>query len=297
MFAPSRTLPNFTRTLVDHGRLYLEELIGSGGFGAVYRGWDITSSSHYAVKVMLTPALGSSEEKLLSAEIDLHKRVTKHKHIVTFHKCIVDGPFTFILLDLCSGDDLYSRIQQHQYKFNDELIRSTMIQIIDALQYCHDKDVYHRDLKPENILTSGDGRSVFLADFGLSTSDDVSDQLRVGTLEYMSPECVRLDSYSPFYLPKYNDIWSMGIILINLVTDSYPWDSAQSTDPLFEEYLNNPDFITENTPIEMSSECSKLVTDILRLDPFQRVSLAQMRSAIESMDTFFMEPGVERSSS
>ncbi len=89
----------------------------------------------------------------------------------------------------------------------------------------------------------------------------------------------------------------MGIILINLVTDSYPWDSAQSTDPLFEEYLNNPDFITENTPIEMSSECSKLVKDILRLDPFQRVSLAQMRSAIENMDIFFMEPGVERSSS
>ncbi|KAF8922695.1 kinase-like domain-containing protein, partial [Mucidula mucida] len=228
--------------------LYLEELIGSGGFGAVYRGWDITSSSHYAVKVMLTPAFGSSEEKLLSAEIELHERVTKHKNIVTFHKCIVDGPFTFILLDLCSGDDLYSRIQQHQYKFNDELIRSTMIQVIDALQYCHDKDVYHRDLKPENILTSSDGHSVFLADFGLSTSDDVSDQLRVGTLEYMSPECVRLDSYSPFYLPRYNDIWSMGIILINLVTDSYPWDSAQSTDPLFEEYLNNPDFITENTP-------------------------------------------------
>ncbi len=295
MFAPPRTLPNFTRALVDHGRLYLEELIGSGGFGAVYRGWDITSSSHYAVKVMLTPAFGSSEEKLLSAEIELHERVTKHKNIVTFHKCIVDGPFTFILLDLCSGDDLYSRIQQHQYKFNDKLIRSTMIQVIDALQFCHDKDVYHRDLKPENILTSSDGRRVFLADFGLSTSDDVSDQLRVGTLDYMSPgmclvslivfvlifaECVRSDSYSPFYLPKYNDIWSMGIILFNLVTGAYPWDFAQSTDPLFQEYLNDPDFITQITPIEMSSECSKLVQDILRLDPFQRVSLAQIRSMI-----------------
>ncbi|KAF8911910.1 kinase-like domain-containing protein [Mucidula mucida] len=215
MFAPSRTLPNFTRAL--------------WGFGAVYRGWDITSSSHYAVKVMLTPAFGSSEEKLLSAEIELHKRVTKHKNVVTFHKCIVDGPFTFILLDLCSGDDLYSRIQQHQYKFNDSSFAD-----YDpghrCFAICHDKDVYHRDLKPENILTSSDGRRVFLADFGLSTSDDVSDQL----------QCVRSDSYSPFYLPKYNDIWSMGIILFNLVTGAYPWDFAQSTDPLFQEYLNDP---------------------------------------------------------
>ncbi len=64
-------------------------------------------------------------------------------------------------------------------------------------------------------------------------------------------------------------------------------------DPLLTEYLHDPDFIADFTSIRMSPECSELVQDILKVDPLQRVTLAQMRSAIENMDTFLMEPSIE----
>ncbi|KAF9022474.1 kinase-like protein [Hymenopellis radicata] len=197
MPAQSRSLPDFTNTVVAHGRLHLKKLLGAGSFGAVYEG------------VMFAPPPGSYEEELQSAEIELHKRVSEHRNVVTLHEHIVEGPYSYILLDLC-GDDVYTRLGKGQFRHNDDLIRSTMIQIIDGLMSCHEKGVYHRDLKPENILTSSDGSRVFLADFGLSTKQRASNEFRVGTLHFMSPDCIGSMYTTPYYYPEYNDIWSVG---------------------------------------------------------------------------------------
>lgn len=74
-----------------------------------------------------------------------------------------------------------------RYFQNDALITDVFLQIIDAVEYCHEQGVFHRDLKPENILCNQDGTHVVLADFGLATRQPISDDLGVGSGYYMSP--------------------------------------------------------------------------------------------------------------
>ncbi|KAF8867988.1 kinase-like domain-containing protein, partial [Mucidula mucida] len=108
----SHSLPDFTNTVIDHGRIHLKKLLGAGSFGAVYEGVDIQTACplQYAVKVMLTPAPGTYEEELHRAEIELHERVSDHDNVVTLYEHIVEGPYRYILLSLCRGDNLYTRL-------------------------------------------------------------------------------------------------------------------------------------------------------------------------------------------
>ncbi|KAF9022501.1 kinase-like protein [Hymenopellis radicata] len=295
MPAQSISLPDFTNTVVDHGRLHLKKFLGAGSFGAVYEAVDIQAACplQYAVKVMFAPPPGSYEEELQSAEIELHKRVSEHHNVVTLHEHIVEGPYSYMLLALCRGDDVGTRLGKGQFRHNDHLIRSTMIQIIDGLMSCHEKGVYHRDLKPENILTSSDGSRVFLADFGLSTEKRASNEYRVGTLPYMSPECIGSEYTTAYYYSEYNDIWSVGIILVNLVTDCFPWASAEEEDPLFRLYLDDPDSIAKTMPIRISAECNELFKCIFQVEPLRRISLSRLRMFIAQIETFFMESRIE----
>lgn len=92
----------------------------------------------------------------------------------------------------------------------------------EAVAVCHDVGVYHRDIKPENfIVTDGwedDGERrvvvVKLTDFGLSTRDAASSDMDCGSAPYMSYEC--RNNCAPTYAPRAADVWSLGIVLINM---------------------------------------------------------------------------------
>lgn len=183
--------PDFAGHLLDGGRFKLLDLLGSGAYGKVYSAIDLSSPcekpNYYAVKCLLRPTPGSREEAFQLREFSLHRRVSCHPNIVGFHEIFYDHLYIYVVLDLCLGGDLYSAITERQVFWqNDELIKSTFVQILDAVHYCHEKDVFHRDLKPENILCSKDG-SIYLADFGLSTHKKVSTEFRCGSSYYMSP--------------------------------------------------------------------------------------------------------------
>ena len=97
-------------------------------------------------------------------------------------------------------------------------------QMCDALATCHQLGVFHRDIKPENfIVTDGfvyvDGRRerkvvVKLTDFGLATTDEESADMDCGSAPYMSYEC--RNNCAPTYAPRHADVWSLGIVLINM---------------------------------------------------------------------------------
>lgn len=103
------------------------------------------------MKWILKPSLDSENyDRSISRicdEMDFHKRVLGHPNILPFHRVIEDGPSIFIVLELLSAD-LHSMINVRKaYHGRDALIKSVFLQIIDALQHCHDNSVYHRDLK------------------------------------------------------------------------------------------------------------------------------------------------------
>ncbi|KAE9408551.1 kinase-like protein [Gymnopus androsaceus JB14] len=130
------------------------------------------------------------------------------------------------------------------------LISSMFSQMCDAVAACHDQHVFHRDIKPENFIvtdarhTREDGTTerkvvVKLTDFGLSTTDAQSSDMDCGSAPYMSYEC--RNNVAPTYSPRAADVWSLGIVLINMLYHCNPWtDTAQGACSTFDLFLRDP---------------------------------------------------------
>ena len=184
----TQLMPDFTGHVLDGGRFRLLESLGTGAYGKVYRALDNASATCYAVKCLNKPKPGSQPDVLQRREFALHKLVSGHPNIVTFHEFFSDGLYVYVVLDLCLGGDLFAAITEKNVFHNDSwLIKRAFIQLLDAVQYCHDLGVFHRDIKPENVLCSPECTNVRLADFGLSIKSPVCRDFGCGSSYYMSP--------------------------------------------------------------------------------------------------------------
>ncbi|KAK7463095.1 Serine/threonine protein kinase [Stygiomarasmius scandens] len=281
-------------TLIDDDSLELVEVLGVGGYGVVYRAEDTCSSSpkSYAVKCLVHRHNPQSlrQRQIHIREIALHQLASGHPNVVTLHRVIEDYNYTYIIMDYATDHDLFSQILHNcRYLGDDYLIKHVFLQLLDAVEYCHSLGIYHRDLKPENVLCFDDGLRIAITDFGLATTDKVSEEFRTGSVYHMSPEC-QGGVFAPggTYSPMANDIWSLGIILLNLATGRNPWKSASASDPTFQAYLRDPlNFLPTVLPI--SQEANVILTRMLEIDWRDRMSLPEVRQAIEDLDTFYSE--------
>ncbi|ESK96102.1 protein serine threonine kinase [Moniliophthora roreri MCA 2997] len=285
------SFPDFTGHLLNDGRLKLLEHLGSGAYGKVYRALDVCSSpeepSYFAVKCLLKPEAGSRQEAFQTREFALHKLVSGHPHIVTFHEVFVNHNYLYVRLDLSFGGDLFGAITERKiFHGNDKLIKSIYVQILDAVHYCHERGVFHRDLKPENILCSKDGTTIKLADFGLSTQSRISQDFGCGSSYYMSPECIGKEFRHGRYSTKHSDIWSLGVILINMISGRNPWRYAMTSDDCFASYLYDRDFLRKVLPL--SESVNRILKRMFHLNPLCRISIPELREEITRLDTFFM---------
>ncbi|TFY58187.1 hypothetical protein EVG20_g8249 [Dentipellis fragilis] len=180
---------NHVGKTICNGSLLLREVLGSGTYGVVYRATDLLSptQAQYAVKCLDKKRCTKAGVNY-ARELSLHAAVNDIDGVIKMHRAFESRDFLFIVFDMCSGGDLLDGISGiNVFWRNDELVKSTMFQLIDALDACHKRDIYHRDLKPENILLSKDRTKVWLADFGLATTKCVNDEFGCGSQLYMSP--------------------------------------------------------------------------------------------------------------
>jgi serine/threonine protein kinase len=185
--------PPAVGTLIDNDTLELVSVLGYGGYGVVYRAVDIRSTydaPSYAVKCLLhTPTRNAVRQRRLHMqEITLHQLASVHPNVVTLHRVIEEEDCTFIVMDYCPDGDLFGQIlHKRRYLGQNDLIKHVFLQLLDAVDFCHSLGIYHRDLKPENVLCFNAGLRLAITDFGLATTEKVSEEFRTGSVYHMSP--------------------------------------------------------------------------------------------------------------
>ncbi|KAJ7094655.1 serine/threonine protein kinase, negative regulator of sexual conjugation and meiosis [Mycena belliarum] len=287
----SEALPNFLGETVDNGRLKIIERLGSGAYGIVYKALDTTSPVdrpvHYAVKCMKRYPVGTREASFQARELKLHKMVSNHPNVLTIHRHFFDGEHLFMVLDFCAGGDLFVAItEKHRFRRNTDVLRHAFVQLLDAVQHCHNNWVFHRDLKPENILCDNQGCNIRLADFGLSTQKAICSDHGLGSPFYMSPEAISTECSQDGYSTRHCDIWALGVILTNMICGRNPWKAAEPADECFASFLTDNDFLLRSLPI--SQGVNNILKRCFRLHPPARPSISQIRAEVLKLDTFFM---------
>ncbi|KAJ7065002.1 kinase-like domain-containing protein [Mycena amicta] len=281
-------------TRIDNGTLELVEILGVGGYGVVYRAVEVHAHTQrsFAVKC-LQHSHTPRQRQLHIREIALHQLCSAHPSVVTIHRVVEENNLTFIVLDFAPDGDLFSQILYGcRYLGNTRLIKHVFNQLLDAVEYCHSLGIYHRDLKPENVLCFDGGYRVALTDFGLATTEKLSQEFRTGSVYHMSPECQGGD-FSPTgaYSPMFNDIWSLGIVLLNLATGRNPWKAAIVSDSTFRAYLQDPsEFLLSVLPI--SAELNAVLVRMLEIDWRDRITIPQLRLALSRVKSFYSEGAV-----
>ena len=170
------------------GHLELKSILGVGAYGVVYTAEDRRTGQRYAVKALSKDGLDARQRRFQQREIALHHRVSSHPNVVSLIKILEAPDCTYVVIEYCPEGDLFANItEQGHFVGNDLLAKRVFLQLLDAVEHCHNIGIYHRDLKPENVLVCDGGYQVKLADFGLATTEPVTSDFGCGSTFYMSP--------------------------------------------------------------------------------------------------------------
>ena len=225
------------------GKYEIGEVLGKGGMATVYRAVHQPLGRDVALKV-LHPHL--TIEQIVRDRFLLEARsiaTLKHPNIVQIYDYEASDEISFISMEFLDGGALDQQLKLREYepdKFEPLPVRQALtiaMDIADALDYAHQHGIIHRDVKPANILIGSDGRYV-LTDFGIATllhqNRMTADGATSGTPTYIPPEMITGDRGD-----ERSDIYSLGIVLFQLLTGELPFNSENLYGVLMK-HINEP---------------------------------------------------------
>jgi eukaryotic-like serine/threonine-protein kinase len=207
------------------GRYEVEQVLGSGAMGTVYRGYDPVIGRVVAIKTMalsgmLEPAQLEQARQRFFREAETAGRLT-HPDIVTIHDAGIEHDLCYIVMELVEGKDLVPYTKQPNL-LPPAKVLSIVERVAEALAYAHAMGVVHRDIKPANILYAPQADTVKVTDFGIAritASSGARTGTSLGTPSYMSPEQLagrRIDARA--------DLFSLGVTLYQLLSGHLPFE-------------------------------------------------------------------------
>ncbi|MBN2134426.1 MAG: protein kinase [Acidobacteria bacterium] len=231
--------------------------LGKGAMGMVYRARDSVLGRLVALKTMLE-GVDKDEEMLKRFLIEAQAAAQlNHENIITIYDLGHDDQTYYIAMEFLDGDDLKHIMLTQELSLPEKL--NIILQICKGCEYAHNKGVVHRDIKPANVMLLKTGKAK-LMDFGIAhmaSSDMTKTGMIIGTPDYMSPEQVmgkKIDNRS--------DIFSVGIILWEMMTHKKPFTSESITTILYKiahEPLPSFEELNLDVPIEIETVIMKAV--------------------------------------
>ena len=265
--------PSHPELLGRINRYELEQLVGRGGMGLVFRAYDTELNRPVAVKVLALHliGIGSARERFIREARAVAS--LSHPHIVPVYDVVTDGELPAIVMQFIAGETLQNRIARRG-PLPVEDVLEIGIQLADALTLAHHHGLVHRDIKPGNVLLEADGSRALLSDFGLVRAlDDATlthSGLLAGTPDYMSPEQARGQA-----VDARSDLFSLGSLLYTMLVGHPPFRAPEPMAVLNRicHERHRPAHVAETrTPIEVS----QLIDRMLTKDVKHRIATAEL---------------------
>lgn len=221
---------------IFNGRYQIISLLGEGGMANVYLANDLILNRQVALKVLRLD-LRNDANVMRHFQHEAHA-VTElvDPNIVTIYDVGEDHGLQYLVMEYVQGMDLKHYIKTH-FPIPYQRVVDIMMQITSAVQVAHEHHIIHRDLKPQNILIDNTGH-IKITDFGIAValSEDSLTQTNsvLGSVHYLSPEQARGGMATPR-----SDIYSMGIILYEMLTGSVPFEGESAVSIALKHFQNN----------------------------------------------------------
>ncbi len=277
------------------GKYHIEEELGRGAYGVVFRAHQEGIARKVALKTLLPKAfLETDIVERFEREARFVGRLS-HPNIVGVHDYGRHENLLYMAVEYVEGEPLDDIIAR-EGPLEPERVRTLVYQIIDALEHAHQRGIVHRDLKPANIVivprdpsdTGGGGEFVKVLDFGIAkliqseAEDELYETLTqagtvLGTPHYMSPETIVGDM-----IDHRADIYSLGVIMYEMLTGERPFGAKNSPGVMVKHLRDKPPAL----PGHLERSCwGEAVRGCLQKRPEDRIqSAVHVREILERRD-------------
>lgn len=253
-------------------RYRVVKLLGQGGFGAVYRAWDVNLERPCALKENMD--VSPAAERQFKREARLLADLAHPNLPRVIDHFIIHGQGQYLVMDYVEGEDLQELLRQAGGALEESQVLPWMIQVCDALDYLHHQQppIIHRDIKPANIRLNTASKAM-LVDFGIAKAYSADTLTTVGA-RAVTPGYSPVEQYGSGATDARSDIYALGATLFTLLSDRVPVESVQRT-------LRDSQPLVEQVNPKISPALAAVIRKAMQVDPEARFqSAAEMREAL-----------------
>ena len=229
-------------TTLQGGKYRIDRVLGQGGFGNTYVGYNTEFEETVAIKEFFMKGVTERDETTCAVSVSnadnvgqfeeqrekfkkeaRRLRKLKNEHIVKVHDLFEENGTAYYVMDYIDGESLAERMKKTGQAFSEAEVKSILAQILDALKEVHQNEIWHLDLKPGNIMIDKGGNA-YLIDFGASKQIRANGSMTISTALCYTPGYAPNEQIGQMYdrFGPWTDIYALGATIYNLLTNKKP---------------------------------------------------------------------------